>query len=320
MQSFYEPISPQLWERHCLRNDAGYIGMMMLALEGTMFVLGILFQFDVRVFSPDLPSFLLIYAGIYATGMSLPAVVISLITKRRHFPLSPSRSMRPSDAFFGILAAVGICMTANIAVNYILLFFESVGVPEPEMPDYLQPTPTSLLINLFVFAVLPSLLEELVFRGYVLRALRPYGDWFAVIVSALLFGLMHGNIAQIPFALIVGIALGWLYVMTDNIWIPVAVHLINNGFSLLLQYCTIGMDNTEVGMVNGFVILTLIVIGALCLAMLVVRRSALLRRLKRKSSLSVGARTGVLLSSPQFVLCLVAFTVLTIADVIGSMG
>lgn len=320
MQSFYEPISPQLWERRCLRDDAGYIGMMMLALEGAMFALGFLLQFIVRVFSPDLPSFLLIYGGVYAAGMALPAVVISLITGRRHFPLSPSRSIRPSDAFLGILAAVGICMAANIAVNYILLFFESVGIPEPEMPDYLQPTPTSLLINLFVFAVLPALLEELVFRGYVLRALRPYGDWFAVIVSAMLFGLMHGNIAQIPFALIVGVALGWLYVMTDNIWIPVAVHFINNGFSMLLKYCTIEMDKTSAGMANGFAILALIVIGALCLAVLIVRHSSLLRRLPQKSSLSVGARTGTLLSSLLFLLCFVVFTALTVADVIGSIG
>ncbi len=320
MQRYFDPLSPQMMEDRRLRNDATYIGVMMLALEGAMFALGSLLQFVVRIIPMDMPTFLLVYSAIYAAGMALPAVVISLITRRRHFPLSPSRGMNPFDAFFGILAAVGICMVANIAVNYILLFFESVGVPEPEMPDYLQPTLPSLLLNLFVFAVLPALLEELVFRGYVLRALRPYGDWFAVAVSALLFGLMHGNIAQIPFAMIVGIALGWLYIMTDNIWIPVAVHFINNGFSFLLQYCTIGMDDTKLGMINTFTFFALIAIGALSLAVLFARRSALLRRLPKKSSLSVGKRMGALLSSPLFLICLAVFVLLTVVDVLGSMG
>ncbi len=320
MQSCFDPLSPQTFEKRRLRDDATYIGVMMLALEGTMLVLGNLLQVIVNLFSMDRQTFLLVYAAIYAAGMALPAVVVSLIAKRRHFPLSPSKATGPFDVFFGILAAVGVCMAANIAVNYILLFFESVGVPEPEMPDYLQPTIPSLLLNLFVFAVLPALLEELVFRGYVLRALRPYGDWFAVAVSALLFGLMHGNIAQIPFALIVGVALGWLYVMTDNIWIPVAVHFINNGFSFLLQYCTIGMDETKLGMINAFAIFALIAIGALSLAVLFARRSALLRRLPRKSSLSVGARTGALLSSPLFLICIAVFVLLTVVSVLGSMG
>ena len=320
MQSYFDPLSPQTFEKRRLRDDATYIGVMMLALEGTTLVLGILLQFIVRIFPTDQQTFLLVYAAIYAAGMALPAVAVSLVTRRRHFPLSLSRSIRPSDAFFGILAAVGICMIANIAVNYIVLFFESVGVPEPEMPDYLQPTIPSLLLNLFVFAVLPALLEELVFRGYVLHALRPYGDWFAVTVSALLFGLMHGNIVQIPFALIVGIALGWLYVMTDNIWIPIAVHFINNGFSFLLQYCTIGMDDEKLGMINAFAIFALIAIGALSLMVLFARRSALLRRLPKKSSLSIGERMSALLSTPLFLVCLAAFVLLTVMDVLGSMG
>ena len=319
MQVYYEPISPQESERRNLRSDARYIGQMMLALEGAMCLLGILLQFIVRIFSLDEQSFLVVYAGVYAAGMALPAIVVTAIQKRRFCPLVAHKQINSADAFFGILSAVGICMAANIIVNLLMVFFESVGIPEPQMPEYLQPTLPSLLLNLFVFAVLPALLEELVFRGYVLCTLRTYGDWFAVVISALLFGLMHGNVAQIPFALIVGVALGWLYIMTDNIWIPIAVHLINNGFSLLLQYLTIGMDETKQGLITAFSICSLIVIGAICMAVLLVRHSALLRRLPKRSGLSLGARVGALLSSKGFVLCLAFFVLLTITDILGSI-
>lgn len=319
MQVYYEPISPQESERRNLCSDARYIGHMMLALEGAMFLLGILLQFIVRIFSLDEQSFLLVYAGVYAAGMTLPAIVVTAIQKRRFRPLVAHKQINPADAFFGILSAVGICMAANIIVNLLMLFFESVGIPEPQMPEYLQPTLSSLLLNLFVFAVLPALLEELVFRGYVLCALRAYGDWFAVVISSLLFGLMHGNITQMPFALIVGVALGWLYVMSENIWIPVAVHLINNGFSLLLQYLTIGIDETEQSSVTAFCIFALIVIGAICMTALLIRRSELLRRLPKKSGLSCGERVQTLLSSKGFLLCLAVFVLLTITDILGSI-
>ncbi len=320
MSLFHELESPAQYERRCLRDSAGYIGAMMVSLEAAMFLLGILLQFLSGLFSMDLQSFLLIYAVIYSVGMALPAVVVSRVMGRRYSPFTPARSIDPPDAFFGILSAVGICMTANIVVNVLMLFFESVGVPEPQMPDYLQPNVSSLLLNLFVFAVLPALFEELVFRGYVLSALRVHGDWFAVIVSALLFGLMHGNVAQIPFALIVGIALGWLYIMTDNFWIPVAVHLINNGFSFLLQYYALGLGDVAKSKLNAFAIFALIVIGALSLAVLIARRSALFRRIPHRSCMTGLGRVSALLSAPMFVVCIVVFVLLTVMDVLGSMS
>jgi membrane protease YdiL (CAAX protease family) len=320
VQVDFNSLSPQASEKRRLRDDANYIGIMMLALEGAMYLLGYLFRIVVDRFSMSMSAFLLAYAVVYSLGMAMPAILLSVAAKRRHFPFSPSQPVMPTDAFLGILSAIGICMLANIVVNYILLLFESVGVPEPQMPDYLQPTVLSLLLNVFVFAVLPALLEEMVFRGYVLRALRPYGDWMAVIASSMLFALMHGNIAQIPFAMIVGLALGWLYVMTNNIWIPVAVHFANNAFSLLIQYCSLGLDEASRGVVNAFSIFALIAIGAISLAVLIVRQSALLRRLPKLSSLSGGARAGVLATSPLFLACVLMFVLLTIADVLRSMG
>lgn len=319
MHDDFYPSPIQNPEKHQLRDNANYIGLMMLVMEGSFFLLGNVLNLLASVVTLDLTIYLFVYSAAYSIAMALSAILVSVLSGRRHFPLSPSRSVRPADAFFGILAAIGICMAANIAVNFILLFFESFGVPEPEMPDYLQPTVQSLLLNLFVFAVLPALLEELVFRGYVLRALRPHGDWFAVIVSSVMFGLMHGNIAQIPFALIVGVALGWLYIMTDNIWVPVAVHFANNTFSFLLQYCTLGMDEAKLEMVNAFAIFSLIAIGALSLAVLIARRSALFRRLSCRSSLMTGDRLKTLLGAPLFLISVLVFILLTIVDVVGSI-
>ena len=319
------PMTPQQAEKKRLRGDAAYIGGMMLALTATMqlfftVVVLLLQAFGVitaeALYYDDFlglgnTAYMLVYACVYAFDFIAPTVLVALCCKRRHFPLGPAGKVAASDAFLGVLAAMGGCILANFAANYMSAFLEQFGITRPEMPQLLENTPQSLLINLIVIAVLPALLEEMVFRGYVLRAFRPYGDWFAVAVSSLLFGLMHGNILQIPFALIVGFLLGWLYVMTDNIWLPVAVHFCNNAMSTLMEYISLDMPPETQSLYILLCFGLIAVIGAVAMLILVVRRSDLLRRLPKRSVLSVGQRTGALLTSPLFLIAVIVFLILT---------
>lgn len=69
--------------------------------------------------------------------------------------------------------------------------------------------------------------EELLFRGLVLRKLQPYGKRFAIVMSALVFGLFHGNLVQIPYAFLVGLVLGYVALEYNILWAMV-LHMINN--------------------------------------------------------------------------------------------
>ncbi len=320
------PLTPEQAEKKRLRKDAAFIGVMMLSLTLVMqvfFTAVVTGLVALDVISYELvvsdaylglgnTAYLLLYAAVYTFDFLVPAVVVALLCRRRYFPLSPSKPLSAFDAFFGVLAGVGGCIVANFLSNYVTVWLESLGMSRPEIPQLMEQTPTSLLLNLLVVAVLPAILEEMVYRGYVLRTLRGYGDWFAVLVSALLFGLMHGNITQVPFALIVGVVLGWLYVMTDNIWLPVAVHFANNAMATLMEYLSLDMS---LQMQNGYILLVfsvLLVVGGVSLLILWLRHSALFRRLPRRSSLTVGGRCKALLSSPLFTISLVVYLVLTL--------
>lgn len=69
--------------------------------------------------------------------------------------------------------------------------------------------------------------EEILFRGLLLRSMEPYGKKFAIFASALLFGLYHGNIIQIPFAFGVGLVLGYVTVEYNMVW-AIVLHMFNN--------------------------------------------------------------------------------------------
>ena len=90
-------------------------------------------------------------------------------------------------------------------------------------------TETGALIVQFVCtSLLAAIFEEFAFRGVILQILRRYGNIFAIVCSAFVFGIIHGNTYQIPFAFLFGLVLGAAAVYTGSLWTPVLLHLINN--------------------------------------------------------------------------------------------
>ena len=87
--------------------------------------------------------------------------------------------------------------------------------------------------DLLWLGLLPGLSEELLFRGVMLPALGY--DFFALILSSLVFGVLHLSGSQqwpyVVWATIVGFALGYSALMTDNLLVPITAHIITNWMS-----------------------------------------------------------------------------------------
>ena len=77
------------------------------------------------------------------------------------------------------------------------------------------------------FSLGAPIVEEIVFRGAVLRGLEKYGKGFAILFSAFLFGAFHGNLLQSPYAFLVGLVLGYVTVEYNILWAMV-LHMVNN--------------------------------------------------------------------------------------------
>jgi|GEM_PF-1525998 len=90
-----------------------------------------------------------------------------------------------------------------------------------------------IVIAAIYTVILAPLTEEFLFRGVLLRSLSKYGTGFAVVLSSLLFGLIHGNIYQAPFAFLAGIVLAYAAIRSGSIWRAVLVHFAVNLFSCL---------------------------------------------------------------------------------------
>ncbi len=323
MNSYKQPL------QDAVKRDGHYIGTLMLVLLVAMevtftAVTMVLVMAGVIDFSAltepylgfDNTAYLLLYAAVYTFVFLAPTVVVSLCFKRHPLPLTPHRAVEPADGFLSVLGAVGVCILTSVGVSMLMSLLARFGVPMPDLPSMLENTPTSFWLNVLVMAVLPAVLEEALFRGCVLRVLRPYGDWFAIVVSAVLFGLMHGNIIQIPFALVVGIALGWLYVATENIWLPIAVHFANNLLSVSMEYAMLQLD--EAGQ-ESFAVLVygmVISLGVAAILVLTLKKSALFHRFNNNQWLSSAEKVKALLSSAPLLIAVIAFVIMLIVGML----
>ena len=110
---------------------------------------------------------------------------------------------------------------------------------------------TQVSISIVVF-LLVSFTEEILFRGYVLRNLMySFNKYTALILSSILFSLMHGfnpNIDIIGFSniFLAGILLGITYIHTKNLWFPIALHFSWNFFQTVLGFNVSGKNTYSV--------------------------------------------------------------------------
>ena len=109
----------------------------------------------------------------------------------------------------------------------------------PELPNIAETEFDMILKDrwgYFVVGLLAPLVEELVFRGAVLRSLLRWNSnhWLGIAISAFLFAAIHMNPAQMPHAFLIGLLLGWMYYRTDSIVPGVVYHWVNNTVAYVL--------------------------------------------------------------------------------------
>jgi uncharacterized protein len=99
---------------------------------------------------------------------------------------------------------------------------------------------SGFIAGFFALAVLPSIAEELIFRGVIYNGLLRFGYKKAIIISALLFALMHMSIQQTFYQIIIGAMLAYSLYITGSLLAPIVMHFANNFIIILLITFDIG--------------------------------------------------------------------------------
>ncbi len=129
-----------------------------------------------------------------------------------------------------------VCLVGNYLTSVFVSGMEGVGV-ELSSPEFATPTTLAgrLIYTVWV-AVVPALVEEFAMRSVVMQPLRRYGDTFAIVASAFVFAVLHGNLVQAPFAFIAGIGIGYAVCVTGSVWTGILIHFCNNFYSVVIDF------------------------------------------------------------------------------------
>lgn len=144
-------------------------------------------------------------------------------------------------SFKAVLISIGIGIIVYFLNIFIASFFNAIlslfGYSLSSTTTYLDSYPFWLfLVNILITAVLPGICEETAHRGLLLKGLSGFGEKKALIISALLFGLMHMNIEQFFYATLIGLLVGYLSLICDSIYPAMIVHFMNNALSVFASY------------------------------------------------------------------------------------
>lgn len=124
--------------------------------------------------------------------------------------------------------------------------------------------PYIIICWLLLSILIGPLYEEFFTRGLLLSALKPYGDFFAVLVSAAFFSIGHGNFSQMFVPFLSGMAWGYITLRTGSIKTAYLLHALNNAVSIIPQALG-GLTRTNILLLTPLSYIILGVIGAFLL-------------------------------------------------------
>jgi len=122
-----------------------------------------------------------------------------------------------------VIAGQALFQLLTFVIDLIARIFgaDAASILSPSAAD-----PNDWSIMLYVCLGAP-IIEECIFRGWLLKSFQPYGKVFAIFASALFFGLIHGHLVQSPFAFAEGLVFGYVAVEYSLLW-ALGLHIFNN--------------------------------------------------------------------------------------------
>lgn len=248
----------------------------------------------------------------YLTACVLAVVLIRVWKGKSFFAGLWKTDRRMTQGAFWQL----VCLMISVQLVFQLLamvletLMNLVGLSILEAMEMAAGMPDTFSMFLY-YSLGAPVVEEIIFRGAILRGLERYGKRFAICASAFLFGVFHGNLIQSPYAFLVGLLLGYVAVEYNVFW-AMALHMINNlVLGDMLPRLTQGLGELPQILVNQGIIWLCAVVSVI---IVICRRKQI--RAYRQADLPSLECIGAFAISPGVILLTLLMTVSALAMLI----
>ena len=215
------------------------IGIFCFLIGTVSFLIGLLAELIIIAFFPqvtEMPTVgSIIQYGISLFGIYIVAMPIALLALK---PLPKVTPIKEKMKFSHLLASLCVCFTfmqvGSYFSNIIIIAFESVTGKTLVNPVSDLLSPSNLILSAIFVGILFPILEEILFRRILCNSLLALGEKKAIIISAAIFGLIHGNLYQFAYAFLIVLIFGYIYVKTGKLIYTIVFHCIINLYAGVL--------------------------------------------------------------------------------------
>jgi membrane protease YdiL (CAAX protease family) len=135
--------------------------------------------------------------------------------------------------FFGSYTlSIAMSFLSHLIAAVLEPVFGGGGLPDI-FGDVMPQSEAQVYIAIFSIGIVAGVCEELIYRHYLLRPLRRFGDVQAVVITALLFGFFHANFTQFLYTTAVGFIYGIVAVKANSVLPAMVLHIVNNTYVVL---------------------------------------------------------------------------------------
>lgn len=236
----------------------GFTGMLLISFFSYSILvrlagaLGAAYSMDLMILLNDV--------SIYGLGLPVLLGVGCLIPDGAPLPMRPKRTVSPK--LFAKFACVGYAglYLASLLTSMILMVVRTL-LGQPAVDDSLGQMIDAMspLASLIMVAILPAVLEELVFRAFLYKKLIRFGELPYILLSGFFFGAYHTNFDQFLYAFVLGSWMAYMVCRTGTVIYGMMLHLLVNFYSS--NVLTDVMDSMAATTLLGFLIMAVVITG-----------------------------------------------------------
>lgn len=227
-------------ENMLLNSKKKQYGLFEAALATILFIVfNVVFLFIYRMFPLSLRQnkFIYYFASFMIEFLFAVAAFVVATSRKVDFKEATglNKKINGNIVFYGALISFASLILfgnlTNVFIEFLYLSGYSSILGSLDIPNF-----GVYLIYVLISCVTPAVCEEILFRGVIASGLKEKGFKFALILSSVIFTLMHGNPEQTVHQFVIGLVVGFMFLKTGNVWLGIIVHFFNNFISVTQVY------------------------------------------------------------------------------------
>ena len=207
------------------------IVMMIVSSLAQMIISTLVGSISLKLLVNTLVSFTIMFGSMYLIGVP----VADCVLKKRIVLTKEKRTMSFKKWLKFIPITVLFVYIGSFTGQLITIIITSIVGTVPIDPVVAILSGTDIFVSLIFVGIIGPVVEEYIFRKQIINHTRMYGEKRAVIFSAFVFALFHGNLSQMFYAFTLGLVFGYVYIKTDDIKYSAGLHMFVNIVSGVLM-------------------------------------------------------------------------------------